>query len=247
MNYLLKIAGSALLSFGFISLLHFPALSQSPGDPSNLLVISEDETPVRNAKDLKSEIRNERIIYGEMTDSRGGVPKRYKTMTIVLSAQSGNEIKKTWMAENLDHEMPGSYYYENNTNYAGDYGRLYTFEAAKKACPEGWHLPTHDEWMLLAHKFGGKRFAGGFLKVGGISDFEAQFGGRMYEEDDFKSIGKYGSYWGVAGLDSQTPVEYEFGATNTLIVISNIRNYTEYENVIQPSVANSCRCVKDEE
>jgi len=228
-------------------LLCIPVFAQSPGGASNLLIVSREETPIRNADDLKSEIRKERIIYGEVSDPRGGVPKRYKTMTVVLSAQSGTEIKKTWMVENLDHDMPGSFYYENNSNYSGDYGRLYTFEAAKRACPEGWHLPTHDDWMLLAHKFGGKRFAGGFLKVGGISEFDAQFGGRMYEQDNFKSIGKYGSYWGVSGLDRQTPVEYEFGATNSLIVISNSESYADYENVIRPEVANSCRCVKDDE
>jgi uncharacterized protein (TIGR02145 family) len=242
MNYLLKMAFSA-----FIALLCIPVFAQSPGDASELLIVSSEESPIRNSEDLKSEVRKERIVYGEMTDSRGGVPKRYKTMTVVLSAQSGTEIKKTWMVENLDYDISGSYYYENNSNYGGDYGRLYTFEAAKQACPQGWHLPTHDDWMLLSHKFGGERFAGGFLKVGGISEFDAQFGGRMYAQDDYKSIGKYGSYWGVAGLDSQTPVEYEFGATNTLIVISNKGSYVEYQNVIRPEVGISCRCVKNDE
>ncbi|MEM1136814.1 MAG: FISUMP domain-containing protein, partial [Bacteroidota bacterium] len=221
--------------------------SQSPGDARNIMVISEEETPIRNIEDLEKEIRNERIVYGEMTDSRGGVPKRYKTMTVVLSSQSGGEIEKTWLAENLDYEMAGSYIFENNPSYSDGFGRLYTFEAAKQACPQGWHLPTHDEWMLLAAKFGGKRFAGGFLKAGGISDFSAQFGGRMYKENDFKAIGKYGSYWGVAGLDSQTPVEYEFTASNSIIVVSNVGNFSEIENVITQEVANSCRCVKDDE
>ncbi|UZR95109.1 FISUMP domain-containing protein [Chondrinema litorale] len=240
MNKLLKLVLASLIGITAI-----PAFCQ-PGE-SSIMIVSANETPIRNANDLKKEIRKEKIVYGEMTDSRGAAPQNYKTMTIVLSAQSGSEIKKTWMAENLNYQIPGSYAYQNSENYASQYGRLYTFEAAKQACPQGWHLPTHDDWMLLATKFGGKRFAGGFLKQGGISDFDAQYGGRMYKEDDYKAIGKYGSYWGVAGLDSQTPVEYEFNATNALVVISNSGNYAELENVITPEVAVSCRCVKDEE
>jgi uncharacterized protein (TIGR02145 family) len=30
------------------------------------------------------------------------------------------------------------------------YGVLYNWEAAKKCCPEGWHLPTDEEWSTLA-------------------------------------------------------------------------------------------------
>ena len=31
-----------------------------------------------------------------------------------------------------------------------NYGELYTFEEAQKACPEGWRLPTHQEIEKLA-------------------------------------------------------------------------------------------------
>jgi uncharacterized protein (TIGR02145 family) len=30
-----------------------------------------------------------------------------------------------------------------------DYGVLYNWEAAKTACPEGWHLPSDAEWKTL--------------------------------------------------------------------------------------------------
>jgi len=52
------------------------------------------------------------------------------------------------MAENLDYSMPGSYVNKN-----GD--RFYTWEAAKKACPAGWHLPSKKEWDILVNRFGG--------------------------------------------------------------------------------------------
>ena len=34
------------------------------------------------------------------------------------------------------------------SNYQ-NYGTLYNFSAALKACPSGWHLPTDEEWQVL--------------------------------------------------------------------------------------------------
>jgi len=34
---------------------------------------------------------------------------------------------------------------------------LYTWEAAKTACPRGWHLPSRDEWDHLAESVGGRK------------------------------------------------------------------------------------------
>ena len=57
---------------------------------------------------------------------------------------------QTWMAENLNYETAdGSYCYDNKAENCTKYGRLYTWAAAEKACPDGWHLPTLDEWKKL--------------------------------------------------------------------------------------------------
>jgi uncharacterized protein (TIGR02145 family) len=75
-----------------------------------------------------------------------------------------------WMAENLaylpkvspqsgeSYTEPFYYVYDYNgtsvaeakasSNYL-TYGGLYNLPAAKAACPEGWHLPTHAEWTEL--------------------------------------------------------------------------------------------------
>jgi uncharacterized protein (TIGR02145 family)/uncharacterized repeat protein (TIGR02543 family) len=64
---------------------------------------------------------------------------------------------KTWMKRNLNIPTADSWCYENDPNYCAKYGRLYTWEAANIVCPAGWHLPSRDEWDLLAMSVGGQK------------------------------------------------------------------------------------------
>jgi hypothetical protein len=78
--------------------------------------------------------------FGSFTDARDG--QTYKTVNI------GSQ---TWMAKNLNFAAPlGSWCYNNDGVNCINYGRLYTWIAAKSACPIGWHLPSDDDWHKLA-------------------------------------------------------------------------------------------------
>ena len=57
---------------------------------------------------------------------------------------------QTWMIRNLSYESSqGSYIYDNDERFLNDYGRLYTYDAAARACPDGWKLPTDKDWKDL--------------------------------------------------------------------------------------------------
>jgi uncharacterized protein (TIGR02145 family) len=101
-------------------------------------------------------------LKGSFTDSRDG--KVYKTVKIG---------KQTWMAENLNYAVTGSECYNNSISNCNKYGRLYDWETAMKACPRGWHLPSHKEWTALMKFAGGKEKAGTKLKAtSGWKDYE---------------------------------------------------------------------------
>ena len=92
---------------------------------------------------------------GTFTDSRDG--QTYRTISYT-NALTGTPV--TWMAQNLNYKVQGSYAYDDKESNRKELGLLYTWEAANKACPNGWHLATDSEWSMLVAKFGGTDKAG---------------------------------------------------------------------------------------
>ena len=54
-----------------------------------------------------------------------------------------------WMGDNLNYKTEGSFCYKDEDDQCMVYGRLYTWDAAKKACPAGFRLPTHADFESL--------------------------------------------------------------------------------------------------
>lgn len=61
---------------------------------------------------------------------------------------------KTWLARNFNYPIKNSWDYPDRPENDKKYGRLYTWKAALKACPHGWHLPTDKEWKELEEQIG---------------------------------------------------------------------------------------------
>lgn len=136
---------------------------------------------------------------GAFTDSRDG--QTYKTISF-KNASTGATV--TWMAQNLNYKVQGSYAYDDKESNRKELGLLYTWEAAKQACPNGWHLATDSEWSLLVTKFGGTDKAGealksvsGWIEGGNGSDssgFNALPGG-IRRNDVYEILGIMGFWW----------------------------------------------------
>jgi uncharacterized protein (TIGR02145 family) len=140
---------------------------------------------------------------GTFTDPRDG--RTYKNVRI------GHQ---TWMAENLNYNTgSGSWCYENSNSNCTTYGRLYTWDAARTACPSGWHLPSDAEWTQLVNYLGGVSVAGGKLKstTGWVSpnagatnesNWSGLPGGALFSNVHFDDIGYYGSWWSSTGYNA---------------------------------------------
>ena len=143
-----------------------------------------------------------------------------------------------WMAENLNYAAEGSKCYGEGgiierdgktlTNaeiqaYCTKYGRLYYWDAAKKACPAGWHLATDEEWTALVDYAGGDSTAGTKLKSSqywhryypdgrpiNVPEITNDYGfsalpGGFGESDDFYMNADDIGYWWRAMKDKDNP------------------------------------------
>lgn len=57
-----------------------------------------------------------------------------------------------WMAQNLAYAGEGHSYYDCPV-MDGIFGRYYTWDEAQRACPEGWRLPTNEEFLSFNNAF----------------------------------------------------------------------------------------------
>ncbi|MEZ5197458.1 MAG: fibrobacter succinogenes major paralogous domain-containing protein [Bacteroidales bacterium] len=140
----------------------------------------------------------------------------------------------------------------NDPDKAAIYGRLYNYYAAtdgRKICPDGWHVPTNEEWETLMIFLGGNEVAGGKLKQSGTeywnspnaeatneSGFSALPGGvRNANTGNFEGIGSNGSWWSTTQQSGENALIW--GVT---FVNGSISNYG-----IDKNTGLSVRCIKD--
>lgn len=141
-----------------------------------------------------------------------------------------------------------------------EYGFLYSFEAAQKAVPEGWRLPSDKDWQQLEQALGlsaqeaqrnnAWRGAGlgTAMSEGGASGFNAPLGGaNAYQKARgqlYLNRGKSWYYW------TSTPVTLNDSLQGAIVRISSHfndkvwRGTSRIDNMAR-SVLYSVRCVKD--
>lgn len=114
---------------------------------------------------------------------------------------------REWTTKNLDVDAGQSYCYDDTEPNCRRYGRLYTWEAARRGCQSlgaGWRLPTEEDWRRLAQHYGGAsddsadrgRSAYQALLAGGSSGFDALLGGgRESDGKRYARLDAHGFYW----------------------------------------------------
>ena len=111
---------------------------------NGIIFVSSYEKPKKGANSGKFKISGnsssgseDNEETGKLEDSRDG--HVYNTMSV-----NG----KAWMTENLRYLTSPSYCISLDMDNLGDCedGWLYTWDVAMQACPDGWHLPSIEEW-----------------------------------------------------------------------------------------------------
>jgi uncharacterized protein (TIGR02145 family) len=151
---------------------------------------------------------------------------------------------RLWMAENLKYEASGQCYRQDTLN-CQLYGRLYTWQEAQTACPEGWALPGDNEWWEMAAAFGrAHSFSRNNSSNAGAKAYEdlmspaqpgfaALLGGRR--ASDFRELNAAGYYWSsLRDQRSGDVIVYVFDGEKKILTRTTAR----------PNEALSCRCVK---
>ena len=156
------------------------------------------------------------------------------TPTVYYEGQTYNTVligNQCWFKENLnvgimingtqsqtnDGQIE-KYCYNNDPDKCATYGGLYqwdevmqysTTSGTRGICPNGWHIPTYNEWQELFNFLGGTNIAGGKLKEAGFehwlnpntgasneSGFTALPSGlRQYSTTNFTNLTKQAYFW----------------------------------------------------
>lgn len=170
-------------------------------------------------------VKNNIFVYRMMLDERDTT--NYRVITI------GSQV---WMAENLNYgkqilnnqealknSLVEKYCYEDNPEYCKVVGGLYNWDELMQyknsdenikgetqgICPDGWHIPTNDEWQILADYLGGEMVAANKMKNYdywaspnrtneihlNLSGFSAYPSGRMDMTGESYYLNKSTSFW----------------------------------------------------
>ena len=158
---------------------------------------------------------------------------------------------KKWLTQNLNYKMEDTWCFEEKEDNCNKYGRLYTWEAANTACPNGWRLPTDDEWWTMASYYGkaynsyrgqekmeGKddgELAYQALIQGGNTGFAVLLGGSHSSDEGFNYLGELGCYWSRS----------ENGTANALGYYFYIHSKGLARDNYNKRLGFSCRCMQD--
>jgi uncharacterized protein (TIGR02145 family) len=151
-----------------------------------------------------------------------------------------------WMAENANYQgQQLGQCYNQNPEKCQQYGRLYTWEEAKKACPPGWSLPSDSQWWSLAAKYGmahsfsrNKSPGAGKRAYQSLMDakkpgFAASLGGKKAAA--FQDVNTIGYYWsGLRDTRTGDIIVYAFDSQQQIMNRTTAR----------PTERLSCRCVR---
>jgi TolB protein len=152
-----------------------------------------------------------------------------------------------WMARNVAFSTNDSSCYQNAAA-CDESGRLYTWDAALQACPDGWHLPTDEEWIALETHLGmseedtkktGARGKdqGANMRSGGSSGLQMPISGYRRPTGEFVRAGERAAFWTATEANQEDAWHRD--------IRSDVG--TVYRSPVTKTYALSVRCIRSQQ
>ena len=194
----------------------------------------------------------------ELTDAFGGTDTCSTTVWVSNGTNQTGMIRldqenygivligdQWWFTRSLSTQDTAKFYLEpftNNWEEYYKYGNLYTVLEIGSRCPDGWRLPTREDWEKLFSNYSDEeRFDA--LLPGGESDFRLQFSGGgegiSVPTAELRGLGSEAHFW-----TSSYPIGAE---PSNKWIVSFYRNDKSISQGFNLAGSNmySIRCVKD--
>lgn len=120
-----------------------------------------------------------------------------------------------WLGDNLNYKTAGSFCYKDEDDQCMVFGRLYTWDAAKKACPAGFRLPTHADFESLWTAAGADFNAGYLIKAdygwsgetngNDTLKFSAMPAGNRFDDETYGNTAKFAFFWSADDTSEGVP------------------------------------------
>lgn len=112
---------------------------------------------------------------------------------------------REWFGDNLNFATENSFCYDDSVDNCMAYGRLYTWDAAKKACPAGFRLPNQEDFESLWTAAGADFNAAYLLKTtygwkgetngNDTLKFSAMPAGNRFDDETYGNMSKFAFFW----------------------------------------------------
>ena len=104
---------------------------------------SSSNESTNSGSQSSTSVKVETAKGASFVDERDG--RTYKTVQIGI---------QVWMAENMKLDVSDGFCYGDVKANCEKYGTFYNSNTALRVCPEGWRLPTANDWKILAGNIG---------------------------------------------------------------------------------------------
>jgi len=135
-----------------------------------------------------------------LLDKRGNVGYQYYGITKIGS--------QWWFSKNLnlqDSDLYHQYYYNNDFNLSDQYGCFYSV-TSKVICPDGWRIPSKEDWEELFSQFSNEDLYYE-LSPEGNSGLSASFSG-LYTPSSCRGLDSWGFYLSQSKLPDSGGLSY---------------------------------------